>query len=94
MTRLEPKDRNGTTIVSGMLVRVIGMPDLDGMAAPEQAATSAVFRSLLGKYKPVKDFDEHGLVELSFQLPDGDGRRRLHTVWIEPFLLQVPLRRR
>ena len=71
-------------------MRIIGVPDLSGMAPKPLKEVQPVFEYLVGKYKKVQGFDEYGNVELVFKvLKWNDG---IHTVWIEPFLLKVKKR--
>lgn len=77
----------------GDLVRVIGVPDLSGMAEPYRSQSDAVFKHLVGKYKRVAEVDEHGLVWLRFTIRAGQ-HSGWHSVGIEPWLLRVSERRR
>ena len=83
-------DRSGKPINIGDLVRVIGLPELEGMTPLLRAETLAIFRRLLGKYKRVRDFDELGHAELSLSIRLPDGTLSRHNVWIEPHLLHLP----
>ena len=89
MKRHEPFDKDGKLINIGDCVRIVGVPDLSGMSPDCVSESSPVFRYLVGKYKRVVGFDEHGLVEISFTMGRGTERCR-HSVWIEPRLLEVP----
>jgi hypothetical protein len=51
------------------------------------AESLPVFRYLVGKYKRVIEFDEHGLAWLSFRIRMGP-QAGLHWVGIEPWLLR------
>ena len=81
-------DSTGRRIRVGDIVRVIGVPDLDGMSRPGLRETLPILRFLVGRYKRVVGFDERGLAELAFRIATGRNRG-LHTVWIEPHLLRV-----
>lgn len=89
----QPLDQNGKPIKVGDIVRIIGVPDLSGMSPDGLAEALPAFRYLVGKYKRVRRFDEHGCAEFSFVMRRADGERGWHTVWIEPFLLHIPRRR-
>lgn len=69
-------------------MRVVGVPDLAGMAPRQRSESLAVFEYLVGKYKSVKGFNQFGLAELTFSIPKGPGRG-WHFVAIEPALLRV-----
>ena len=89
MKRLEPNDRNGHVIHVGQKVRIIGIPNLSGMSERSIAESRPVFEYLVGKYKTVAAFNELGLAELVFGINSGPCKGH-HTVFIEPFLLQLP----
>ena len=78
------KDRDGRPIREGEIVRVIGVPDLDG-CPPE---TRRVFRRLVGTYRRVLRFDSLGNAEIVFRIRAGRDRG-LHIVGIEPRLLKL-----
>lgn len=86
--RLDPVDVAGRRIKVGDVVRVVGVPDLGSMGEKQRSESRPVFEYLLGKYKPVKGFNQFGLVELVFQIPAGH-MSGWHSVAIEPNLLQV-----
>ena len=88
MKRLQRRDVNGERIRIGDLVRVIGVPDLAGMSPDCRAESLPVFQYLLGKYKRVKEFDEFGMVWLTFKIRKGP-HAGYHSVAIEPYLLRV-----
>ena len=88
MKRLQRRDVNGERIRIGDLVRVIGVPDLAGMSPDCRAESLPVFQYLLGKYKRVKEFDEFGMVWLTFKIRKGP-HAGYHSVGIEPYLLRV-----
>ena len=83
-----PIDSDGNTIKVGDTVRVVGVPDLSGMAASVRHYSLGVYRHLLGKYKVVKEFDETGEAWLRFGIREG-AYAGWHSVSIEPFLLRV-----
>jgi hypothetical protein len=51
------------------------------------AESLPVFRHLVGRYKRIREFDEHGFAWLSFRIRRGP-LAGLHTVGIEPWLLR------
>jgi len=87
----EPRDRNGMRIAVGDKVRIVGIPDLSSMSAASRSECLPAFQHLVGKYKRIVAFDEYGCAELNFAVRRGDARG-WHTVWLEPFLLQMPMR--
>jgi hypothetical protein len=86
----ESFDRNGKPIKVGDIVRIIGVPDLSGMSPDGLAEALPAFQHLVGKYKRVHGFDEHGCAEFSFVMHHSNGERGWHSVWVEPFLLHIP----
>ena len=87
----QPVDRNGRLLRAGDKVRIVGVPDLSGMA-PECAAESRpVFEYLVGRYKKISHFAEPGLAWFDFSISGGQ-LKGLHGVAIEPFLLHLPRR--
>ena len=87
MNKYPPLDAKGKQIGVGQMVRVVGVPDLDGMGKEEQILSRPVFQWLVGKLFRVSDFDEYGCAELDFVIPFGNSKG-MHTVWIEPFLVE------
>jgi hypothetical protein len=83
-----PLDRVGRKIRVGARVRVIGVPDLKFMAPSNRRESETVFRHILGTYKRVSGFDNHGFAELEFAIRNG-AHRGSHLVMIEPNLLSV-----
>jgi hypothetical protein len=71
----------------GDVVRVIGVPELEGMSESALRESLLVFRHLVGTYRRIKLFDKHGFAELSFRVRRGPFAD-LHSVAIEPFLLR------
>ena len=86
------RDSNGKRINIGDVVRVIGIPDLAGMAPECRAESLPVFQHLVGTYKRVEEFDEFGQAWLRFVIRKGPSKGS-HSVGIEPFLLRVRRRR-
>lgn len=86
--RHKPTDRTGKTIKVGDLVRIVGVPELAGMAPGCAAESQPVFEYLVGKYKRVQEFDDYGLVWLRFTIREGP-LRGYHAVGIEPHHLRV-----
>ena len=94
MQNQKPYDRNGVKIKVGDVVRIIGIPDLSGMTKRGRTDAMPVFKYLVGKYKRVEAFDGFGCAEFAFVMKHEDGERSWHSVWIEPFLLHTPVRRK
>jgi hypothetical protein len=84
----KPIDAKGSRIRVGDTVKVIGVPDLIGMAPESLKESLPVFEYLVGKYKTVEEFDEYGQAWLRFTIRKGPSRG-WHSVGIEPFLLRV-----
>jgi hypothetical protein len=81
------KDAAGERLKVGDTVRVLGVPDLSGMSSACLAESLPVFQHLVGKYKRVREWDEHGLAWLQFRIRKGP-HAGLHSVGIEPWLLK------
>jgi hypothetical protein len=88
MRRMPRRDASGATLRVGNVVRVVGVPDLSGMAPECLAESLPVFRHLLGKYKRIDEFDEYGHAWLTFRIRKGP-HAGLHWVAIEPWLLRL-----
>jgi len=88
MKRLLRRDNTGERVHVGDMVRVIGVPDLNGMSSECRAESLPVFRFLVGKYKRVQEFDEYGFAWLRFTIRDGP-HAGYHSVAIEPRLLKI-----
>jgi hypothetical protein len=73
-------------------VRVVGMPNLSDLAPESQAESGPVFERLVGTYRRIAAFDEHGHAEIRFVFRGG-AEAGHHTVWIEPFLLRRKAKR-
>jgi len=82
------RDVSGARLKIGDIVRVLGVPDLSGMHVDRQAESLPVFQHLVGKYKKIDEFDEFGLVWLSFRIHKVGGSE-YHSVGIEPHLLRL-----
>jgi len=91
MKRLAPKDVTGKCLNVWDIVRVIGIPDLNGMSRDCRAESLPVFRHLVATYKRIVEFDEFGMAWLRFKIRKGS-HAGFHSVGIEPYLLR--LRRR
>lgn len=87
-TSYPPIDRDGNTLRVGDTVRIVGVPDLSGMAPSVRDYSLGVYRHLVGKYKVVEEFDETGQAWLRFGIRKGK-YAGWHSVGIEPFLLRV-----
>jgi hypothetical protein len=81
------KDASGRNLNAGDIVRVIGVPNLEGMSESGLLESLPVFRHLVGTYRRIERFDRHGFAELSFRVRRGP-LAGLHSVAIEPFLLR------
>jgi hypothetical protein len=77
--RYAPLDDAGRDLRVGDWVRLVKLPDLTGMP-PE---THDVFARALGKTFRIEWFDRHGLAHLDLTKKVA----RLHSVFVEPFLL-------
>ena len=90
------RDIEGNQLGLGDTVRIVGVPDLSGMAPECRGESDPVFRYLAGKYKKIVGFDTTGgaetLAELEFRLKE-DGEWKTHWVWIEPALLRKKRKR-
>lgn len=84
----EPLDCTGARLRPGDLVRIVGRPDLTGLPELDELGTRAVFAHLVGTYKRIIDFDEHGHAHLTFRIRSGPVAG-YHSVWIEPYLLRL-----
>ena len=84
----KPIDATGKRIRVGDTVRVVGVPDLKGMAPKQRRESLPVFKYLVGKYKKVEEFDPYGCAWLTFIIRK-DPSRGIHSVAMEPFLLRV-----
>ena len=72
-------------------MRVVGVPNLEGMVESERRNSEAVFRHICGTYKRVTGFDSYGCAEIYFAIRRGR-HTGLHSVAIEPNLLLIPRR--
>ncbi len=81
-------DVTGAPLHVGDTVRVIGVPDLKGMSEECRTESLRVFNHLVGSYKRIREFDEHGFAWLMFKIRRG-ADAGLHSVGIEPWLLKV-----
>jgi hypothetical protein len=84
---LPRKDVLGRTLEVGDVVRVIGVPELNGMSESGLKETLPAFRHLVGTYRRIQLFDDHGLAQINF-LVRGGPIAGWHGVAIEPFLLR------
>lgn len=82
------KDAKGELLEIGDTVRVIGVPDLSDMSKECQTESVPVFQHLVGKYKQIKEFDEHGFAWFHFKILRGT-HNGFHSVAIEPHLLKA-----
>jgi hypothetical protein len=87
MPRRGRRDCKGQRLRVGDRVRVIGVPDLAGMARRPRAETARIFQHLVGTYRRVESFDCRGLVGLMFRIRRGR-LKGLHRVGIEPHLVR------
>jgi hypothetical protein len=82
--RHKPKDITGVRLKVGDTVRIVGVPDLNGLPA----TSLAVFKFLVGKYKRISEFDEHGHAGIMFQIRKGR-HKGMHWVALERYLLRL-----
>jgi hypothetical protein len=67
---------------TGDKVRVVGYrPGKYQSGITDELGTEELFQSMVGRSYTIKGFDDYGNVELS--------PKRLHTVWIEPDLVEL-----
>lgn len=85
--RHAPVDCEGRRLHKGDRVRVVGVPELRGMAPAALREARPVFRHLVGTYRTISGFDRFGFAELWFQIRRGRHQGR-HWVAIEPNLLR------
>ncbi len=71
----------------GRLVRISGVPELNGMAKASRKESEPVFLYLVGKKKRILAIDEFGCAQFEFVIRKGPSKGS-HTVWIEPELLE------
>jgi hypothetical protein len=83
----EPTDSSGCALAVGDLVRVVGVPDLSGMAPASKAESLPVFQHIIGRYYRIDSFDELGFAWLHFRIRSGPSKGT-HGVAIEPFLVR------
>jgi len=81
-----PADAFGKPLKVGNWVRVCGVPDLSGMTMECQNESRQVFRFAVRRNFIITEFDEVGCARLEVSIPLGENRG-LHTIWVEPFLL-------
>ena len=75
-------DVDGNIVRAGDYVRVLGVPDLNGMNEPYRSETSAVFRHVVGTRKRIHSFDQFRCAILMFGITTGP-HRGFHSVGIE-----------
>jgi len=90
---LEPIDALGRKLKPGDMVRVIGVPELNGMSEAGLRESLSAFRHLVGTYRKIRRFDQHGFAEIFFRVQRGP-IAGWHGVTIEPFLLRRKRMRR
>lgn len=86
--RTHRQDIDGRLVRVGDAVRVVGLPDLSGMADDCRKESEPIFQQLVGKSKKISDFNELGMAELTFKVKC-EGKWERHTVWIESSLLRL-----
>ncbi len=79
---LSIKDRDGHTVRVGDKVRVLAVPDLNGMRSPYREETESVFRHIKGAVKRVIGIDDFACAVLVFYIRTGP-RTGCHSVAIE-----------
>ena len=82
-----PIDARGKEIGIGQMVRVIGVPTLEGMSEEGLKMSEPVFKYLVGRLCRVSGFDEYGCAEIEVVIPHGTSKG-WHEVWLEPYLLE------
>ncbi|WP_457333565.1 hypothetical protein [Rhizobacter sp. P5_C2] len=82
MTKDSFADRDGSVVVRGDLVRILAVPDLQGMREPYRQETQVVFEHIRGTVKRVKSVDDHGNGVLVFFIRAGT-HAGYHAVAIE-----------
>ena len=86
------RDADGNVLAVGDIVRIIGVPDLSGMAPDSLQESLPVFEYLVGKYKKIIGFNETGGVppnaEFVFRMKVGESWES-HWVCIEPDFLRM-----
>jgi hypothetical protein len=86
--KLKPLDATGRRIAVGDVVRVLAVPNLEGMSRHGMAESRPVFEHIVGTYKRVIGFGRYGHVELMFRIRAGRSAG-LHIVELEPSLTRV-----
>jgi hypothetical protein len=81
------RDVTGKRIRVGDMVRVVGVPELAGMAAAQRRESLPVFRHLVGTYRRVADLED-GFVGIWFRIRRGPNAG-LHWVALEPWLVRI-----
>lgn len=89
---LKPMDARGRRIRKGDLVRIVGMPVLNGMRRTSRLEAEPVFRHIRGTCKRVHRFTRYGFAEIFFKIRNGR-YAGWHSVEIEPDLLMVQRKR-
>lgn len=74
MKKLIRKDARGEKLKVGDVVRIIGAPDLTGMSEENLLISTPVFQHLVGTYKKIAEFDEHGFAWIRFTIRKGKAR--------------------
>ncbi len=85
---LEPVDVMGRFIRIGDVVRVVGVPSLEGMAPESIRELEPVFARLVGRYLRVNELTEQGMLGAWFSTKKGRRRSR-QCVALEPWLVRV-----
>jgi hypothetical protein len=83
-----PLDREGRKLRVGDRVRVVGVPNLEGMSAVSRRETTSVFQHILGTYRRIAGFDPFGYAGIEFVIRKGP-HWGSHLVMIEPTLLSL-----
>jgi hypothetical protein len=82
MTQDSFTDRDGSVVAPGDRVRILAVPDLQGMREPYREETQAVFEHIRGTVKRVESVDDHGNAVLVFFIRAGK-HAGYHAVAIE-----------
>jgi hypothetical protein len=71
MTKDSFTDRDGSIVARGDRVRILAVPDLQGMREPYSQETQSVFEHIRGTVKRVESVDDHGNGVLVFFIRAG-----------------------
>ena len=78
-------DTNGTRVVEGDIIRVLGFQDGLFNSMPEDEVSDV--KSMLHKELEVEEIDENNVAWVWKSSPEGDGHCRMHGLGLEPHLM-------